>query len=163
MKQPADNPGACHADYVHASGRQCPLCQGYLIRTPRRAVDRLFSLFKPVLRYRCQRFSCQWNGNLSRREADQPAQGESARAAAQGRVSLAFTIQMVFAVVGTILVILVGTTEPSVWREVLWMDPVESQETDTSVAQDATPGLPALRAVGGPDAADGGVLQATKN
>ena len=53
------------ADYIGISEHMCPKCQGHLIRTPRRPTDRLLSLFKPVQRYRCARFSCQWVGNLA--------------------------------------------------------------------------------------------------
>ncbi len=46
------------------SRRHCPLCGATLVRTPRRLIDRLFSRFMPMLRYRCERFLCQWQGNM---------------------------------------------------------------------------------------------------
>jgi len=51
-------------DYRFASNHVCTECQGSLIRTPRRPIDRVISLFVPVHRYRCIRFGCQWIGNL---------------------------------------------------------------------------------------------------
>lgn len=53
---------ASHASV--ATERTCSLCGEELIRIRRRAIDRLLSLFVPVQRYRCPRFSCQWEGNL---------------------------------------------------------------------------------------------------
>lgn len=52
------------ADYVSLSHHQCVQCAGSLIRTPRRPIDHFWSLFVPVHRYRCNRFACQWTGNL---------------------------------------------------------------------------------------------------
>lgn len=58
-------PGAKAAGYVGNTKHTCPRCHGNLIRTPRRFIDRLRSLFTPVQRYRCDRFSCRWVGNHS--------------------------------------------------------------------------------------------------
>ena len=44
--------------------KQCPSCGGRLIRMPRRLQDRLWSLVVPSMRCRCDRFSCQWMGNM---------------------------------------------------------------------------------------------------
>jgi len=52
------------ADYVGNARLTCPRCRGNLIRRPRRLIDRLYSLFTPVQRYRCDRFSCRWIGNI---------------------------------------------------------------------------------------------------
>ncbi|MCB4359256.1 hypothetical protein [Quatrionicoccus australiensis] len=51
------------------SARQvCPACGSRdLSRIRRRPVDRLFSLFFSVYRYRCCEFRCSWEGNLRRR------------------------------------------------------------------------------------------------
>ena len=63
---------------LYGSGRPsedrntCPCCGGRLVRTPRRLVDRLISQFTPILRYRCERFLCQWQGNI-RMNAQQEA------------------------------------------------------------------------------------------
>ncbi len=134
MKHLSHQPSTGYADYIHASDRQCPLCNAYLIRTPRRPLDRLWSIFKPVLRYRCQRFACQWHGNLAQRSAthnaaDPAAPGNSARGegtarsprAARSRdMPKAFIVHMVLAVSGGVLVILVGNSDPTVVREVVW-------------------------------------------
>ena len=41
----------------------CPLCAGALHRVPRRWVDHLLSLVRPVRRYRCRDIRCGWTGN----------------------------------------------------------------------------------------------------
>lgn len=51
-------------DYVSFSSYSCALCGGNLVRTPGRPVDHFWNLFVPVHRYRCNRFLCQWTGNL---------------------------------------------------------------------------------------------------
>ena len=60
------------SSYRYASDKQCPLCGGRLIRTPRRLQDRLWSLVEPMMRFRCDRFSCQWVGNISGRGTAKP-------------------------------------------------------------------------------------------
>lgn len=49
-----------------ARGYCCPICKGPVERIPRRFIDRLTSLFKPVHRYRCfsKGWGCDWEGNL---------------------------------------------------------------------------------------------------
>lgn len=42
----------------------CPQCGAHLIRIARRPFDRVLSRLVPVQRYRCERFNCQWEGNL---------------------------------------------------------------------------------------------------
>lgn len=42
----------------------CPRCGGYVIRVPRRLVDRMVSLLLPRQRYSCQAAGCHWEGNL---------------------------------------------------------------------------------------------------
>lgn len=42
----------------------CPRCGGYVIRVPRRLVDRMVSLLLPRQRYSCQSAVCHWEGNL---------------------------------------------------------------------------------------------------
>ncbi len=42
----------------------CPLCAGYAVRIHRRLADRVISWFKPVYRYQCQNYHCQWQGNI---------------------------------------------------------------------------------------------------
>ena len=43
----------------------CPNCQGELKRDWLRPIDRFFSNFGPVRRYRCDADLCHWEGNLS--------------------------------------------------------------------------------------------------
>jgi len=50
--------------YVTTSIHPCPQCHGPLMRMPRRIVDRAWSLFQPVQRFRCNHFACQWSGNF---------------------------------------------------------------------------------------------------
>ena len=47
-----------------ASRYNCPECGGPLSRVPRRLVDRVLSLVRPVQRYRCRNFACRWVGNI---------------------------------------------------------------------------------------------------
>lgn len=56
-----DNP---NVNYTSATRHTCPLCSAPLVRTPRRSIDHLLSRFVPLQRYRCERFVCQWQGNL---------------------------------------------------------------------------------------------------
>lgn len=50
---------------IPAAGRpSCPHCHSALSRVPRRAFDRLLSLFVPVRRYRCRAVACSWEGTL---------------------------------------------------------------------------------------------------
>ena len=51
-------------DYIGVRKYRCPNCDAKLIRTARRPIDRLLSLFVPQLRFRCTRFQCQWVGNI---------------------------------------------------------------------------------------------------
>ena len=51
-------------DYIGVRKLMCPNCDAKLIRTPRRPMDRLLSLFIPLQRFRCTHFQCQWVGNI---------------------------------------------------------------------------------------------------
>jgi hypothetical protein len=56
---------AAPADYLGVNSRHCcARCGGDVIRIPRRPIDRFWSLFVPVYRFRCYQHSCQWIGNL---------------------------------------------------------------------------------------------------
>lgn len=62
---PLSTASAEPADYLNVNSRYvCVQCRGNLIRIPRRPIDRFWSLFTPVQRFRCNQFSCQWIGNL---------------------------------------------------------------------------------------------------
>jgi hypothetical protein len=56
---PAQNPGAALS--------ACPRCGGPISRIPRRFVDRIISMVRPVQRFRCRSFTCQWIGNIPAR------------------------------------------------------------------------------------------------
>ncbi len=60
----ASNPDPGAGAYPSARRLACPTCGGDLSRIPRRIVDRLLSVLRPVQRYRCRNFACQWVGNL---------------------------------------------------------------------------------------------------
>ena len=113
-----------HADYVNTCDRKCPVCAASLIRTPRRHVDRVWSIFEPVLRFRCQRFSCQWQGNLPR---DIGTGDDAAHSSGSGRgvrrrprrIPRQFKVQMVLAVGGAVLVFVAAYTEPTALRAAL--------------------------------------------
>ena len=59
------DPSNPSANTAETSRHTCPTCGEPLLRIPRRAVDRLLSLFSPVHRYRCRNHSCRWQGNIS--------------------------------------------------------------------------------------------------
>ncbi len=61
--------GTYMQDYVSPTRHACPHCGTALVRTPRRPIDYLISRFVPVQRFRCERFSCQWQGNIRIDEA----------------------------------------------------------------------------------------------
>lgn|GEM_PF-1930856 len=65
------------ADYVGNAKLTCPRCRGNLIRRPRRPIDRLYSLFTPVQRYRCDQFSCRWIGNIAIAPVEVPSPSAS--------------------------------------------------------------------------------------
>ena len=47
-------------------GRPCPSCGGQTQRVQRHFIDRLLSLFVPLVRYRCRSIRCGWEGRLKR-------------------------------------------------------------------------------------------------
>jgi predicted RNA-binding Zn-ribbon protein involved in translation (DUF1610 family) len=53
-----------YASYRSSEKHVCPKCGGLVYRIPRRFIDRCFSLFVDVRRYRCLA-DCGWEGNLS--------------------------------------------------------------------------------------------------
>jgi transposase-like protein len=63
----------------------CPRCGSELIRTRRRLIDRLASVFKPVQRYRCGGLGCGWVGNFKPAAFSERVEP---RASANGRVTL---------------------------------------------------------------------------
>ncbi len=108
--------------YASASDVSCPCCRGRLVRQRRRIVDRLRSLVRPVRRYRCENFACQWIGNLAKPDVGRPYSGTAAGAKGAGdkeqrtsRVPASFVVHMVLVAVGVAFVIVYSTMEPTVW------------------------------------------------
>ena len=112
MNQPAYDPLPAHGEYLRTSTHQCPWCTAYLVRMPRRPVDRLWSIVKPARRYRCERFACQWQGNLPVLAAKEGAAGDDQSGAVQRTIPTAFVAHILLAVVGAILVVVIGSSEP---------------------------------------------------
>lgn len=102
--------------YVSTSVHKCPMCQGTLVRTPRRMVDRLWSLVQPLERYRCERFVCQWVGNLVK-PAPPPAGTQPAapdlESPASSRVPASFIVHMVLAAIGLVAVVVFSNLDPT--------------------------------------------------
>jgi hypothetical protein len=59
--------------HQEAAGRSCPRCQRRTDRVARRGLDRLLSLFMPVVRHRCTSPACGWEGLLMRRHRLRPS------------------------------------------------------------------------------------------
>lgn len=106
--------------YLAVSDAICPCCQGKLVRERRRVVDRLSSLIRPVKRYRCENFACQWMGNLGKPATGRSGTGMAAGAQSEGDedqrssgVPAAFIVHMILVAVGAVFVIVYSTLEPA--------------------------------------------------
>lgn len=163
MHHHAENPTRSHSDYVRYSNRQCPLCNALLIRTPRRAVDRLWSAFKPVLRYRCERFSCQWHGNLLRGAGGGDLPRGNSHTAARASVPVSFIVHMMLAGAGIVLVFVITNSDPMLLREAFLMDGPGSEAKATSVAQNNPAAPPPGRAGTDPGKARASIRQFMKD
>lgn len=98
-------------DKCRVAPHMCPSCRCELVRERRRIVDRLYSLVKPIKRYRCQNFPCQWVGNFARTDdtrdmADQP-----------DRVPVAFVVHMSLVVAMMVAVFVFSSIEPTIWTD----------------------------------------------
>lgn len=96
----------------------CPSCNGKLIRERRRMVDRLQSLVRPLRRYRCDNFGCQWVGNIPRKKSDISASGVAQGIASPNDadaptrlVPASVIVQMVLVAAGALFVVWYGTME----------------------------------------------------
>lgn len=104
----------------HVSANTCPWCQGGLVRERRRMVDRLHSLVRPLKRYRCANFGCQWEGNILTTRAHRAAAGAAGAGTAgepdpqSDRVPVAFVVHMVLVAIGVVFVIAFSAIEPTV-------------------------------------------------
>ena len=110
-------------DYVGISQHTCPVCNGQLLRTRRRAVDRLSNLFVPVHRYRCHVFSCQWVGNFG-------TQADRVGSRAQRQIPkkpMSFVVNMVLAATGLAVVLVLTTTDWLSERNLASNDAPETQ------------------------------------
>lgn len=77
----------------------CPLCRGALTRIGRRPIDRLSSQFVPAHRFRCEGFSCGWEGTLRVDGADSGKKpGVLERAATASMVALVLVTSVAVAV-----------------------------------------------------------------
>lgn len=115
------SPSRAPLAYPPASEVNCPCCQCKLVRERRRIVDRLCSLTRPVRRYRCENFACQWKGNLTKPDAGRSrsamaasAKGEGDRRQQTSGVPASFVVHMILVVVGVVVVITFSTMEPAV-------------------------------------------------
>lgn len=69
QRPPGVQPQECARSHAKpATGLRCPRCADSLQRARRTALDRVFCLFVPQLRLRCQAEFCGWQG-LVRRDA----------------------------------------------------------------------------------------------
>ncbi|MEO8544924.1 MAG: hypothetical protein ABJA49_06740 [Betaproteobacteria bacterium] len=93
------------------------------MRERRRLVDRLHSLFRPIRRYRCEDFACQWVGNIA--DTDAARSGTTLAADVQfrsdkkkptGRVPASFVVHMVLVAAGVVFVMVYSTMEPAAWQ-----------------------------------------------
>ena len=116
----------------------CPQCNGNLLRTWRRPIDRFSSRFVPVHRYRCDSFQCQWEGNFridrSAFSIDGAASGDTDTAAAglqedahPRALPRSFVVHMVLAVAGALFVVIFTTTDWSIDRELANNGPRDDQ------------------------------------
>ncbi len=87
----------------------CPVCQGFVLRIARRPIDKLTSLFAPVQRYRCESFSCGWEGNfrLDNAGGDEPA-GRTGDRLKPARPASTLKLAMTFLFVVLLLLVMVG-------------------------------------------------------
>ncbi len=124
--------------YSNRSGRLapcCPRCRADMLRIHRRRIDRVFSWFTPVQRYRCLGFSCQWEGNIQVPPvANTTSMGALGEADTTGlgdfgpppptRVSRFFVASMVAALAGVVFVVM-GTYAD-------WLSPTVAEDTLSS-------------------------------
>lgn len=112
--------------YQRVAAIRCPSCQGTLVRERRRIVDRLHSMIKPVKRFRCETFDCQWVGNMADTDTvtygATPGAGTGAGPGVEGDrdrrdsgVPTSFIVHMVLVAVAAVFVIVYSTTESVSW------------------------------------------------
>ena len=101
--------------YARYIVRSCPKCRSALQRVWRRPIDRFVSLFVPVHRFRCEKFVCQWAGNLRVRDtlgpSVQPETDNILLNPVPARVPRTFIGSMVLVAVGIVAIILVPVAD----------------------------------------------------
>lgn len=119
--------------YTGVTKRVCPSCSGNMVRTRRRQIDRVFSWFVPVQRYRCESFSCQWAGNFRAYDASHGASQSHSSGADSTSAGLlnnpptaevpkSFIAHLVLAAVGAAFVLVYTTTD--------WLSVGDSETAD---------------------------------
>lgn len=108
-RSPADAPLVHAGRSNDTAGHVCPVCQGLVLRIARRPIDKLTSLFAPVQRYRCDTFSCGWQGNFRIGGAgdDEPA-GRTGDRLKPARPASMLKLAVTFLVVVLLVLIAVG-------------------------------------------------------
>ena len=96
-KRSSRGTAASHEYHRYASNTQCPHCGGRLMRTARRLRDRVWSLLVPLKRFRCDRFSCQWIGNIPRDSATAATSANSLLAPGSPGRTMAFAFASLLA------------------------------------------------------------------
>ncbi len=106
-------PGVTNSEGAHALA--CPLCRGEVIRTWRRPVDRFTTLFMPVHRYRCEDFSCQWEGNFRTGHISNQAGKVLASYSSGKGVSALLVVEVLIVVVATLFI--AGFSTSNIWSD----------------------------------------------
>ena len=108
--------------YSRAGKKPCPQCNAGLFRIPRHMTDRVTGLVVPVHRYRCDSFTCQWEGTLrvTRRDFSVTDVGSGGTItdgvpwplyAPRRKAPASFVANMVLSGVGVVLVMVLATTD----------------------------------------------------
>ena len=117
----AHTPSGAPTSYGSLAKHKCPQCIGNLRQTPRRPIDRITSRFTPLHRYRCESFTCQWEGNFRTREHGFAVDSAGARLpdspragllsdAPSGYLPKSFIANMVLVVAGVLFVLVFANT-----------------------------------------------------
>ena len=121
-----------------ADSRVCPQCNRNLLRTWRRPIDRFSSRFVPVYRYRCESFTCQWQGNFRIPRDAFSIDGTACRDTDAADLALfedaqppavpkSFIVHMVLALAGALFLVIFTTTDWSLDRELATNGPRDDQ------------------------------------
>lgn len=89
--------------YLQRGGPVCPVCACALLREHRRTVDRWLSLIRPVRRYRCDNYDCQWVGNIA---VDAPVRRSPD--GRRGGVPVSLVVSMVLVALGVVFALVLS-------------------------------------------------------